>query len=300
MTCSNARLSMRETIADATRLLHHLMQPESRAIATSPAADDIVLSRMRKGISLGRGTVSPAAASLLIERGLLRADGQGAFVLTEAGRQAAHKLPARTDEHMPFIPAACSNSPKVTSPKTATAKASRSRAGHPGRAVGEAVLHGRCGASTVRINEAESPLAWLHRRRDRDGEPFIDATCFEAGERLRRDMTMAGIMPRVTSRWSPVGGGNGGPAAATDAMVAARQRLDRALDAVDGDYAGILLDVCGFLKRIEDVERERRWPPRSGKVVLKLALQRLAAHYGIANVARGEDNARHIRSWKAG
>ena len=38
---------------------------------------------------------------------------------------------------------------------------------------------------------------------------------------------------------------------------------------------------------LEATEKRFRWPPRSGKIVLKLALDRLAAHYGIAMLARG-------------
>jgi hypothetical protein len=72
----------------------------------------------------------------------------------------------------------------------------------------------------------------------------------------------------------------------------------RALDAVGPEFAGLLLDVCCFLKRLEDVERERSWPQRSGKVVLQLALDRLARHYGYSSQARGHAH-KAIRTWLA-
>jgi Domain of unknown function (DUF6456) len=159
------------------------------------------------------------------------------------------------------------------------------------------------GRTTVVYDEAESPLAWLARRRGRDGRAFIDAHQLQAGERLRADFTRAHLMPRTTSNWTnPIssGRGSGGrsPGAFTDTMIAARQRVHHALDAVGPEFSGLLLDICCFLKGLEDIERERAWPARSGKVVLQLALDRLARHYGFASVARGPASSR-VRTWLA-
>jgi hypothetical protein len=161
------------------------------------------------------------------------------------------------------------------------------------------------GRASVTVDEGESPLAWLARRRARDGRALIEAHQLQAGERLRADFTCAHLMPRTTSNWTgPVAtDGRSGPlvfgaAVATDAMVAARQRLHLALDAVGPEFAGLLLDVCCFLKGLADVERERTWPLRSAKVVLQLGLQRLARHYGYAGQARGRVRT-PVRTWLA-
>jgi hypothetical protein len=84
----------------------------------------------------------------------------------------------------------------------------------------------------------------------------------------------------------------------TETMIAARQNVHQALDAVGPEFAGLLLDICCFLKGLEDVERERAWPTRSGKVVLQLALARLARHYGYSAQARGRAQA-PVRTWLA-
>ena len=154
------------------------------------------------------------------------------------------------------------------------------------------------------INEAESPLAWLARRKGADGRPFISPLQLAAGERLRADFTRAGLTPRVTANWTaPIakgrrGASGDGAAAFTDLVIAAKERLARSLDAVGPEFAGLLMDVCCFLKGLEIVERERRWPPRAARSVLSLALDRLARHYGIAVEARGPERSR-TRAWQA-
>ncbi|GLI20340.1 hypothetical protein GGQ86_002374 [Xanthobacter flavus] len=147
------------------------------------------------------------------------------------------------------------------------------------------------------FNPAESPLCWLARRQGKDGRTLVDAAQLQAGERLRADFTRANLTPRVTSRWSEVSGA-GTPEAFTDMVLAAKLRVSRALTAVGPELSGVLLDVCCFLKGLETVERERRWPARTAKVVLCLALDRLASHYGISASATGRDQAR-MRAWQA-
>ncbi|MDE2363643.1 MAG: ATPase [Hyphomicrobiales bacterium] len=158
------------------------------------------------------------------------------------------------------------------------------------------------GGAPVTVDERESPLAWLARRKTRGGAPFLSVAQLEAGGRFSREVTIAQTVPRVTSDWSGVGASGGrGPQELniSDMAMAARQRLDRAAAAIGPELYGILFDVCGFQKGLETVERERAWPARSGKLVLRIALDRLAAHYGIASSAQGPEKAKGLLRWGA-
>jgi hypothetical protein len=157
------------------------------------------------------------------------------------------------------------------------------------------------GTKGVIVDEAESPLAWLARRKGRDGRPLIEPVQLQAGERLRAEFTRAQLMPRTTSNWSAAvsdGARGASPGNFTETVIAARQRVRHALDAVGPEFSGLLVDVCCFLKSIADLESERGWPARSGKVVLQLGLDRLARHYGLGAEVRGKPRAK-VQTWLA-
>ena len=150
------------------------------------------------------------------------------------------------------------------------------------------------------IDPAESPLAWLRSRRDKHGQPMLSAVEFDAGERLRADLWFAQMTPRVTANWSATGGsssrsGGGIGVDITDNAAAAQQRARRALEAVGPLSSGLLVDICGHLLGLEIVERNRGWPPRSGKIALQMALGELARHYGLPNAP--ESGRTSVRHW---
>lgn len=153
------------------------------------------------------------------------------------------------------------------------------------------------------FNENESPLAWLRKRRDKDGNPLISQEQFDAGERLRADFHFAQMTPRVTAAWDAIvpsrrqrRAAPGAGVELQDHVVAARERVRLALKAVGPELSGILIDVCCHLKGLEEAERDAGWPQRSGKVVLQLALTRLARHYGILPAEERPERPQ-IRHW---
>lgn len=141
------------------------------------------------------------------------------------------------------------------------------------------------GAQKLRFNLAESPLSVLGRKRGKDGQAYLEAELIEAGERLREDFELAQMGPRVAQNWERFltpGGQDGalvggrGPA---EGPSGARERVAGAMQALGPGLADIVFRVCCFLEGLETAEKRLGWSARSGKVVLKIALDRLAAHY---------------------
>ena len=137
----------------------------------------------------------------------------------------------------------------------------------------------RRGGRSVTVNAAESPLGWLKAR------GHVDARQYDAGEQLRRDWEMAQLSPSVTMRWDAAPRGRSAAAGeqltAGEAQVAARARFDRALAAVGPGMSDVVWRIVCAGEGMRDAEQALGWPARAGKVVLCLALDRLADHYGM-------------------
>jgi hypothetical protein len=135
----------------------------------------------------------------------------------------------------------------------------------------------------------ECPLDMLRAHRDKSGRRLISEEQWQAGDRLRADFTRAHMLPGIGMRWNAEPASRNaaasGGAEMTDAAMAARRRVNAALDAVGPELSGLLLDVCCFLKGLETVEAERRLPARSAKVLLGVGLSMLARHYSPARSA---------------
>lgn len=135
----------------------------------------------------------------------------------------------------------------------------------------------RRGGRGVTVNLAESPLTWLHTR------GHLSDRQFAAGEGLRADWERAQLSPSVTMRWDAVRmqGGRERGLDPTERQIAAKARFEGAVEAAGPGLADILWRVVCAGEALPHAERALAWPARSGKLVLKLALDRVAAFYRV-------------------
>lgn len=138
-------------------------------------------------------------------------------------------------------------------------------------------IEGEAGRA-ARYQAFESPLVGLSRRRDSDGAHFLSRELVGAGERLREDYELAKLAGPLAKGF--------------DSFLASVPNVDATQGAKDGhvgvqaalrDLGDGLADVtyrcCCLLEGLENTEKSMGWSARSGKIVLRIALQRLVRHY---------------------
>ena len=130
------------------------------------------------------------------------------------------------------------------------------------------------------INATESPLGWLFAR------GLVTQRQNDAGERLRTDWERAQLAPRVTMSWdaAPVARGRGGSAPEVDlsgTQIDARHRFEDAVASAGPGLADILWRIVCAGEGMREAESALGWPARAGKLVLMLALDRVADYYRI-------------------
>ena len=156
--------------------------------------------------------------------------------------------------------------PRTLAERELTAEGPRRGSGDP------ATWRGR---RSVTVNLGESPLTWLHAR------GHLSDRQLDAGERLRADWERAQLSPSVTMRWDAVrikGSGDGGLAPG-ERQLAAKARFDAAVAMAGPGLADVLWRVACAGESLPVAERALAWPVRSGKLVLRLALDRVAEFY---------------------
>lgn len=151
-----------------------------------------------------------------------------------------------------------------------------------------------------RQEQACSALDALGRLTGPDGAPYLAAAERDAAARLEADFERAHFRPRLTMDiMAPPGRGaaHGGAAETHRASALdARRRVLAALDAAGPGIKDMLFETVCLSRGLNEAERALGWPQRAGKAVVRLGLQRLAEHYGLAS---GRRRPGRIEAWMA-
>jgi hypothetical protein len=143
---------------------------------------------------------------------------------------------------------------------------------------GDKAVGGKRPSRSVTVNATESPLGWLRAR------GHISERQYDAGEQLRLDWERAQLAPSVTMRWdaAPVARGRGGAKPGlhpAETQFKARERFEAAVAAAGPGLADTLWRIVCAGEGMREAESALGWPARAGKLVLTIALDRVADHY---------------------
>ncbi|ABV93326.1 conserved hypothetical protein [Dinoroseobacter shibae DFL 12 = DSM 16493] len=256
---------------EARRILRRLCESDA-VLAVSPEMEKAVVLRMTDGIPRRIAVVDRGIAQAFALQDWVKCRSAGKvaqYEITHAGRLALKRLLADDAKRKSGL-----DTPEVA----AFAEQHRDWGER------QVVASDTGETARLRYNLAESPMLSLARRRDKDGTPFLTDEMVSAGERLREDFELAQMGPRTTQNWEkflttsdrssfqPGSDHGGGSGQAKDRVHAALQELGPGL----GD---VVLRCCCFLEGLEAAEKRMGWSARSGKIVLRIALQRLSEYY---------------------
>ena len=259
---------------EGRRILRRLAEPGAVMAIAADMEKAVVMREFPDGRNTRTGVLERAVAQAFTLKDWIQCRKQGrvsTYEITSVGRSALRRMIDDEDRRRQQA-----ENPGLS--ETATDFAGQHRVW------GERQVVDDGGSRRLRYNLAESPVAALGRRRDKDGKPFLESPLVDAAERLREDFELAQMGPRVAQNWERfmTGGDRGGFRA--DGGIAegpgrARDRVATALRDLGPGLGDVALRVCCFLEGIETAERRMGWAARSGKIVLRIALMRLRRHY---------------------
>lgn len=257
---------------EGRRILRRMAEPGAVLAVAAEMEKAVVMRTMPDGQTARTGVIDRAIAQAFALKDWISCRKPGriaAYEITPAGRAALKRMIDEADlarheaEGLAEAATPFADQHRVWGERTVT------EAGH---------------ARRLRYNIAESPVALLGRRRDKDGKVFLEPELVRAAERLREDFEIAQMGPRVAQNWERflTGGDRGGfrpDAGHGEGPGRARERVAAALRDLGPGLGDVVLRVCCFLEGIETAEKRMGWAARSGKIVLRIALQRLKRHY---------------------
>ncbi|MDQ2088779.1 DUF6456 domain-containing protein [Marimonas arenosa] len=253
---------------EARRVLRRLTEPGAVLAVASEMDKAVVVRDDANGQTTRTAVVDRAVAQALALKDWIACAQPGRIAryrITQVGRAAVSRMLAEAEN-------AAQGFAEAQAPFLAQ---------HGG--LEEAPDTGGKGKIRPRYHFGESPLTALARRKDRDGQPFLNPDLVAAGERLREDFELAQMGPRTGQNWERflTGGVDEGfgPGDALGGSKAARDRVAAALLDLGPGLGDVALRCCCYLEGLESTEKRMGWSARSGKIVLRIALQRLKRHY---------------------
>ncbi|EIE50685.1 hypothetical protein C357_12644 [Citreicella sp. 357] len=253
--------------SEARRILRRLCESGSVLAVAAEMDKAVVVRDTGDGGSTRTAVVDAPIAQAMALKGWIACDAPGRisrYRITAAGRTALSKLLAEQESKLRGF---------------AEAQAGFDTSHQAEEAMAAAAADPQARRRHVM---AESPLILLARRRDTKGDPFLPDDLVRAGERLREDFELAQMGARVAHNWDRFLTGDVESRAAGTAARgpdAARERLIAALRDLGPGLGDVVLQCCCYLEGLETTEKRMGWAARSGKVVLRIALQRLRRHY---------------------
>ncbi len=260
---------------EAARILRRMCENGAVMAIAKDMDVAVVVREGPDGVTTRTGVVGQETAQAMALKGWIETKSTGRILrysITPAGRDLVKDL----------LEQQSGSSATTEQNELAEAPARFRHANDPG----ETPAPARADFSTrkSRYNLAESPLTVLARRRDRNGEPFLSDDLVRCGERLREDFELAQMEPNVSQNWSKfltagVSETSKAPSAGGYGPAAARERVVGALRELGPGLSDVALRCCCYLEGLENTEKRMGWSARSGKIVLRIALQRLKRHY---------------------
>lgn len=253
---------------EARRVLRRLCESGAVLAVAAEMDKSVVVRDTGEGGSTRTAVVDSAIAQAMALKEWIACEAPGRisrYRITSAGRAALNKLMAEQESRVRGF---------------AEAQAGFDTGREAEEALDEIDRDPR--ARKGRFMLVESPLTALARRRDKEGTPCLSDALVSAGERMREDFELAQMGPRTTQNWDQfltAGAQSQGRGEGNMGSSAARARLEAALRDLGPGLGDVALRCCCYLEGLETAEKQLGWSARSGKVVLRIALQRLRRHY---------------------
>ncbi|WP_085849485.1 DUF6456 domain-containing protein [Pacificibacter marinus] len=255
---------------EARRVLRRLSEPGACLAVAKDMEKAVVVRDLPDGRTTRTAVLDRPIAQAMALKDWIRAQEKGKitrYTITSAGRAALKKLVASDESARAGF---------AEAPATYNAKGGV-------WAVGVDADPETTKPKRVRYNVAESPVVTLSRRRDKDGQMFLPPELVAAAERLREDFELAQMGSKDPLEWDAFLNGASYGSLEKDASGygagPAKARVAMALSDLGPGLGDVALRCCCYLEGMELAEKRMGWSARSGKVVLRIALQRLKRHF---------------------